>query len=91
MTKADFIHAVSRKSGESLKTTEKLFTAMTDVFCEAMLSGDKITVPGILSIAPKRVAPKRVMNPKTKQEMMTSESKSLSIKVGAVLKRKMNE
>lgn len=91
MTKADFIHEVSRKSGESLKTTEKLFTAMTEVFCEAMLKGDKVTVPGILSIAPKRVAPKRVMNPRTKQEMMTSESKSLSIKVGAVLKRQMNK
>lgn len=91
MNKADFIRAVSRKSGESIKTTEKLFTAMTEVFCEAMLNGDKVTVPGILSIAPKRVAPKRVMNPRTKEEMLTSESKSLSIKTGAVLKRLMNE
>lgn len=90
MTKVEFINAVAKKSGLTKKTTTEALDAMLEVFSETMKEHDSITFTGVCSIGVKTVAPKKVINPQTKQPMMTNESKSLYIKTGKVLKKELN-
>lgn len=91
MTKNDFIKSVSRKSGLTQKVVEQSFNAMLEVLEETVMSGDKLTVTGFCTIGVKTVAPKSIINPVTKEKMMTRESRTLSIKTGAILKDKLNK
>ena len=70
MKQADFIIALSQKSGLTEQSIKKLFQHMNEIAVDALKSGDKIPLFGLWLIKSRAVSDRKGFNPKTREPIV---------------------
>ncbi|MDR0248873.1 MAG: HU family DNA-binding protein [Oscillospiraceae bacterium] len=91
MNKAEFVSAISEKSGLSKKSSEASVNAMVDVISDALASGDKVALVGFGTFEVRARAARTGRNPKTKSTIQIKASKAPVFKPGKALKDTVNK
>ena len=91
MNKADLVTAMAEKAGVSKKDAEASLKAFTDIVAEQLKKGEKIQLVGFGTFEVRERSEKRVINPRTKEEMITPPCKAPAFKAGKSLKSIINK
>ena len=86
MNKTELIAAVAEKADLSKKDAEAAITATVDAIAEALTQGEKVQLVGFGSFEVKTRAARVGRNPRTGEEIPTSEAKLPVFKAGKALK-----
>lgn len=90
MNKSEFISKVAEKGNMTKIAAGEAVNAMMDTIQEAMVSGDKIQIPGFGTFEQTERAAREMRNPQTGEMQMVPASKSCKFKPGKTLKDAIN-
>jgi DNA-binding protein HU-beta len=87
MNRSDLVDAIAGRSGVSKSDVDKTLTAFYDVAAGLVArGGDKLTIPGFLSIEQVTRSARQGRNPQTGERISIPESKGVKISAGSKLK-----
>jgi DNA-binding protein HU-beta len=86
MNKTDLVAEVAKKSGESQAAVGRVIDSLFDVIGGAIKKGDKVTIPGYLTVSKGHRAARSGINPKTKAPIQIAASNTVKISAGSKLK-----
>lgn len=86
MNKTELVDAVAEGSGVSKKDAGAVIDAMFDVVMSSVGSGEKVTIPGVISFEQVDRKARKGFNPQTKEPIDIPASKAVKITAGSRLK-----
>lgn len=86
MNKIDLITRLKDELGYSEEEASRVVDAMMDVLTDSLSHGDKITLPGIGTMAVVDRAPRKGRNPQTGEELDIPASRDIKFSPGKRLK-----
>lgn len=86
MTKTELINRLKNDLGYSEAEASRIVDAMMDVMTESLSQGDKITLPGVGSMAVVERAPRKGRNLQTGEELDIPASRNIKFSPGKRLK-----
>ena len=86
MNRSEFVERVSEHTGVPAANVAKVIDGLRDVAVDAIQQGDKITLPGILTIERVSRAERQGRNPRTGEPMTLPAGFSAKITPGQTLK-----
>ncbi len=89
MNKSELVSAVADKSGQPKNAVEEVLGALGDVIGDAVVSGDKVTVPGLLTAEKVDRAERQGRNPQTGESMTIAASSGVKLSAVTALKNKV--
>ena len=90
MNKTELVAAIAEQSELSKKDAEKALKAFIDGVTEELKKGEKVTLVGFGTFEVSERKERQGINPKTKEAITISASKSPKFKAGASLKNVIN-
>jgi len=91
MNKAEFIKAISDKSGFTVKDSQKAFEAMIEVITQTLKAKEKISISGFATIELREKPAREGINPMTKQRIQVPAVYSPNFKFGKSYKEEFNK
>lgn len=86
MNRKELVAAAAEKSGSSQSAVNDVLDAVFEVFTEQVAAGEKITVPGWLSVERTSRAARTGRNPQTGESIEIPAGHSVKISAGSKLK-----
>lgn len=86
MNRTDLASTIAQKTGVSVKDANSVITGLNDVILEAVGRGEKIQLPGLLTIEVVDRAARTGRNPQTGEELQIPASKAAKVTAGTKLK-----
>jgi DNA-binding protein HU-beta len=86
MNKSELIDAIADSSGVSKADVGAVLDGFADAAMKAVRSGDKITIPGFLSIEQTDRSARTGRNPQTGETLQIPASKAAKVSAGSKLK-----
>ena len=83
MNKGELVKAVAENAGLTLAQAKAAVDAAINSVSAALKAGDKVTIPGIVTIAVEERAARTGINPQTKEKIQIPAKKVVKIKPGA--------
>ena len=90
MTNKEFLEKVSQKTGFEMTDVKPLAAALIDTVLESIAQGNSVTIQGFGSFEPREKASRKIYNPTTKDYIVVPPKTTLSYKMSATLKEKLN-
>ena len=90
MTNKDFIEKVSQKTNFEVEDVKDLSSALIEAVLEGVADGNSVTIQGFGSFEPREKARRKIYNPTTKTYMVVPSKITLSYKMSAALKERLN-
>jgi len=90
MNKTEFVDIVAEKAGLTKKDAAAAVAAFTEAVTDAMVAGDKLSLPGFGTFEVSERAARTGRNPLTGEEIKIAASKSAKFKAGKALKDALN-
>ena len=90
MTNKEFLEMVSQRTDFELKDVKRLSSALIDAVLEVVADGNSVTIQGFGSFEPREKASRKIYNPTTKDYIVVPSKTTLSYKMSATLKDKLN-
>ncbi len=90
MNKSELIAAIAEKAGISKKGAEIVFSATFEIITSAMVSQDKIGIPGFGNFVTKVRAERKGRNPSTGKDLIIPKAIVVSFKPATQLKHSVN-
>ncbi|NLV52464.1 MAG: HU family DNA-binding protein [Bacteroidales bacterium] len=90
MTNKEFIEKLSQKSGFEIDEVKELSSSLIDAVVTNIADGNSVTIQGFGSFEPREKAERKIYNPTTKTYMVIPSKTTLSYKLSAALKEKLN-
>lgn len=90
MTNKEFLEKVSQKTGFEMTDVKPLSAALIDTVLESVAQGNSVTIQGFGSFEPREKASRKIYNPTTKDYIVVPSKTTLSYKMSATLKEKLN-
>lgn len=88
MTKSELVAAAAKKSGLTIKDTDKALGALLETVTETLAGGDKVQLTGFGTFEVRERAAREARNPqKPGETVMVPASKVPAFKAGASLKK----
>lgn len=91
MTKTDLIDAIAVKAGSTKKDAAFILQMFIDTITDSLSVGEKVATSGFGTFEVRERSEKRVINPRTKEEMITPSCKAPAFKAGKSLKNIINK
>lgn len=91
MNKAELVTAVAEKSGQSKGAVEDVLGVLGDVVGDAVLAGDKVTVPGLLTAEKVERAERQGRNPQTGESITIAASSGVKLSAVTALKNRVKQ
>lgn len=91
MTNKEFINALSERNNISLKESQRLVEALTEVMADSLSEGDNITIQGFGNFEVKKKLERIIVNPTTKQRQLIPPKLTVAFKPSNVLKEKFKK
>ena len=91
MTKKEMIHALSKKTGMSLKEAETAFTAVVDLITEEIVEKEEAAVSGLGTFMIRSRSSRKGRNFQTGTSVQIPSSKSVGFRAGKNLKEAVNK
>ena len=89
MNKTELVSAVAEKSGQPKNAVEEVLGALGDVIGDAVVAGDKVTVPGLLTAEKVDRAERQGRNPQTGESMTIAASSGVKLSAVTALKNRV--
>ena len=89
MNKSELVSAVADKSGQPKNVVEQVIGVLGDVIGDAVVSGDKVTVPGLLTAERVERSERQGRNPQTGESMTIAASSGVKLSAVTALKNKV--
>ncbi|MBE6639315.1 MAG: HU family DNA-binding protein [Ruminococcaceae bacterium] len=86
MTKKDLIAAIAEKSGLSKKDSEAALAAFVSTVENELKAGGSVQVTGFGTFEVRERAPRKALNPRTKEPITVPAGKTPAFKAGKALK-----
>ncbi|YAL83568.1 HU family DNA-binding protein [Dermacoccaceae bacterium W4C1] len=86
MNRTDLASTIAQKTGVSVKDANTVIGGLNDVILEAVARGEKIQLPGLLTIEVVDRAARTGRNPQTGAEIQIAASKAAKVTAGSKLK-----
>jgi DNA-binding protein HU-beta len=86
MTKAELVTIMSKEAKISKASAEKALNAYQSAVTKALKKGDKLTLPGFMSVSVGKRKARKGRNPQTGEEIKIPAGKVVKFKAGNVLK-----
>jgi DNA-binding protein HU-beta len=86
MNRSDLASTIAQKTGVSVKDANTVIGGLNDVILEAIGRGEKIQLPGLLTIEVVDRAARTGRNPQTGEEIQIAASKAAKVTAGSKLK-----
>ena len=83
MNKTDLASTIAQKTGVSVKDANAVIGGLNDVILEAVGRGEKIQLPGLLTIEVVDRAARTGRNPQTGEELNIPTTKSVKVSAGS--------
>lgn len=91
MTNKEFINTLSERNNISLKESQRLVEALTEVMADCLSEGDNITIQGFGNFEVKKKLERIIVNPTTKQRQLIPPKLTVAFKPSNVLKEKFKK
>lgn len=89
MNRSELVSAVVEKSGQPKSAVEEVLAVLGDVIGDAVVAGDKVTVPGLLTAERVERAERQGRNPQTGESMTIAASSGVKLSAVTALKNKV--
>ena len=86
ISRSDLVAALAEKSGTTKTVADSVLSSFTDVLLEAVAAGDKVSIPGILSVERVERAARTGRNPSTGETIDIPAGFGVKVSVGSRLK-----
>jgi DNA-binding protein HU-beta len=86
MNKSDLVSAVAQHTGESQAAVGRVIDAMFDTIGASIAKGDKVTIPGYLSVDKGHRAARAGRNPQTGATIQIAAANTVKVSAGSKLK-----
>lgn len=90
MTNKELLEKLSQKTNFSMDEVKKLSSSLIDAVLEGVSDGNSVSIQGFGSFEPREKASRKIYNPTTKTYMVVPSKKTVSYKMSAVLKDRLN-
>ena len=91
MLRKEFIELISEETGETKVNIDKMISAIFKTIEDVVSKGDSVQVAEFGVFKQKIIKARRGVNPFTKEKINIPEKKSVTFKVSAKLKAKLNQ
>ena len=91
MTKAELIALLSEKADQSQKTVNEILQGFTDMITDALVRGERLSLPGLGTFDVKTRAARQGRNPRTGEPMAIEAARVPYFKAARLLKTAVNE
>ena len=86
MNKSELVAAVAKHTGESQAAVGRVIDAMFDTIGASIAKGDKVTIPGYLSVDKGHRAARSGRNPQTGATIQIAAANTVKVSAGSKLK-----
>ena len=86
MNKSELVAAVAKHTGESQAAVGRVIDAMFDTIGASIAKGDKVTIPGYLSVDKGHRAARAGRNPQTGATIQIAAANTVTVSAGSKLK-----
>ncbi len=86
ISRSDLVAALADKSGTTKTVADSVLSSFTDVLLEAVAAGDKVSIPGILSVERVERAARTGRNPSTGETIEIPAGYGVKVSAGSKLK-----
>ena len=86
MNKSELVAAVAKHTGESQAAVGRVIDAMFDTIGASIAKGDKVTIPGYLSVDKGHRAARAGRNPQTGATIQIAAANTVKVSAGSKLK-----
>jgi len=86
ISRSDLVAAHAEKSGTTKTVADSVLSSFTDVLLEAVAKGDKVSIPGILSVERVERAARTGRNPSTGETIEIPAGFGVKVSAGSKLK-----
>lgn len=90
MTNKEFIDKISQKTNYEIADVKEMSAALISSIVDGIAGGDTITVQGFGTFEPREKARRKIYNPTTKAFIVVPKKTTLSFKMSATLKERLN-
>jgi len=86
MNKSELVNAVAERSGQSKTAVEDVLGVLGDVVGDALVKGDKVTLPGLLTAERVERSERAGRNPQTGESITIAASSGVKLSAVTALK-----
>ncbi len=86
ITKTELVASIASATGESQATVGRVVDGLFSAVSEAVAKGEKVTIPGFLSVEQVATAARTGRNPQTGEEIKIAAGKRVKVTAGSKLK-----
>lgn len=86
ITRSDLVSALAEKAGTSKTDADSVLSAFADVLVDAVAKGEKVSIPGILSVEKVARAARTGRNPATGETIEIPAGHGVKVSAGSRLK-----
>ena len=90
MTNKEFLEKVSQKTSFEMEDVKELSSSLIGAVLDGIADGNSVTIQGFGSFEPREKARRKIYNPTTKEYMVVPPKTTLSYKMSAALKDRLN-
>ena len=87
MNKADFVSAVAKRADVSASTVDSVIDGLREELVEAITRGDKVALPGLLTVERSQRSARTGRNPQTGESIEIAAANTVKVTAGSVLKK----
>jgi DNA-binding protein HU-beta len=87
MNKAELVSAIAKRADVSAATVDSVIDGLREELVEAITRGDKVALPGLLTVERSQRSARTGRNPQTGESIDIAASNTVKVTAGSVLKK----
>ena len=87
MNKAELVSAIAKRAEVSASTVDSVIDGLREELVEAITRGDKVALPGLLTVERSQRSSRTGRNPQTGESIEIAASNTVKVTAGSVLKK----
>jgi DNA-binding protein HU-beta len=87
MNKAELVSAIAKRADVPASTVDSVIDGLREELVEAITRGDKVAVPGLLTVERSQRSARTGRNPQTGESIEIAASNTVKVTAGSVLKK----
>ena len=87
MNKAEFVSAIAKRADVPAATVDSVIDGLREELVEAITRGDKVALPGLLTVERSQRSARTGRNPQTGESIEIAAANTVKVTAGSVLKK----
>ena len=87
MNKAELVSAIAKRADVPTSTVDSVIDGLREELVEAITRGDKVAVPGLLTVERSQRSARTGRNPQTGESIEIAAANTVKVTAGSVLKK----